>query len=89
MFCFFQNNEIVLSDESVRVIKQSNGEDIPFKVHTIGIYLVIEAKNGLVLIWNKKTTLMIKLSSKYKVGKQIYSTGVKVNINKVAILQIY
>lgn len=71
MFCFFQNNEIVLSEENVRVIKQNKGVDIPYKVHSIGIYLVIEARD-LVLIWNKKTTLMIKLSSTYKVGEQIY-----------------
>ncbi|XP_068168185.1 mucin-2-like [Antennarius striatus] len=66
---YLGNNEIILSEdykESIRVIKQSRGEEIPFKVHTLGIYLVIEAKNGLVLIWNKKTTLMIKLSSAFK-----------------------
>ncbi|XP_075945885.1 mucin-2-like [Anarhichas minor] len=63
---YLGNNEIVLSEENVRVIKQSKGLDIPFKVHTMGIYLVIEAKNGLVLIWNKKTTLMIKLKPTFK-----------------------
>ena len=76
IFCFvlfFQNSEIVLSEENVRVTKQSKGLDIPYKVHTIGMYLVIEAKNGLVLIWNKKTTIMIKLSPTFKVGGQTYS----------------
>ncbi|XP_042267675.1 mucin-2-like [Thunnus maccoyii] len=63
---YLGNNEIALSEESVRVIKQTNGIDIPYKVHTVGIYLVIEASNGLVLIWNKKTTIMIKLSSAFK-----------------------
>ncbi|KAJ4937971.1 hypothetical protein JOQ06_002598 [Pogonophryne albipinna] len=63
---YLGNNEIVLSEESVRVIKQSKGEDIPYKVHTMGIYVVIEAKNGLVLMWNKRTTLMIKLKSNFK-----------------------
>ncbi|XP_067447173.1 mucin-5AC [Thunnus thynnus] len=63
---YLGNNEIALSEENVRVIKQTNGIDIPYKVHTVGIYLVIEASNGLVLIWNKKTTIMIKLSSAFK-----------------------
>uniref|UniRef100_A0A3Q3FYF4 VWFD domain-containing protein n=1 Tax=Labrus bergylta TaxID=56723 RepID=A0A3Q3FYF4_9LABR len=63
---YLGNTEIVLSEEDVKVIKQNKGIDIPYQVHTIGIYLVIEAKNGLVLIWNKKTTLMIKLSSTFK-----------------------
>ncbi|KAM9854685.1 uncharacterized protein ACBR49_003213 [Aulostomus maculatus] len=63
---YLGNNEIVLSEENARVIKQNKGIDIPFNIHSIGIYLVIEAKNGLVLIWNKKTTLMIKLSANFK-----------------------
>ncbi|XP_028304398.1 mucin-5B-like isoform X3 [Gouania willdenowi] len=63
---FLGNNLIILSEESVKVIKQSKGKDIPYQVHTMGLYLVIEAKNGLILVWNKKTTLMIKLSSEYK-----------------------
>ncbi|XP_075327292.1 mucin-5AC [Odontesthes bonariensis] len=63
---FLGNKEIVLSEENVRVIKQSNGVDIPYKVHTMGLYLVVEAKNGLVLMWNKKTTLLITLSSTFK-----------------------
>lgn len=71
MWPYFQSNEIVLSDEHVRVISQNKEMDIPFKVHSMGIYVVIEAKNGLVLIWNKKTTLMIKLSSSFKVSEHI------------------
>ncbi|XP_029289228.1 LOW QUALITY PROTEIN: mucin-2-like [Cottoperca gobio] len=63
---YLGDKEIIISEENVRVIQQSKGVDIPFKVHTMGIYLVIEAKNGLVLIWNKKTTLMIKLKSTFK-----------------------
>ncbi|KAM3849863.1 uncharacterized protein ACN63O_020389 [Diretmus argenteus] len=63
---FLGNNEIILSEEHIKVVKQSKGAEIPFQVHTIGVYLVIEAKNGLILIWNKKTTLMIKLSSAFK-----------------------
>uniref|UniRef100_A0A672Y980 VWFD domain-containing protein n=1 Tax=Sphaeramia orbicularis TaxID=375764 RepID=A0A672Y980_9TELE len=61
------NNEMVLSEENVKVIKQKQGIEIPYKIHTVGLYVVIEAKNGLVLIWNKKTTVMIKLSSTFKV----------------------
>ncbi|XP_061678202.1 mucin-5AC-like [Syngnathoides biaculeatus] len=61
---YLGKSEIVLKEGTV--IKQKTGLDIPYKVHTIGLYLVIEAKNGLVLIWNKKTTLIIKLSSTFK-----------------------
>lgn len=68
MFCLFQNKEIFLTEENIQVIKQSSGVDIPYQIHTMGIYLVIEANNGLALIWNKKKTLMIKLSSTFKVS---------------------
>uniref|UniRef100_I3KEU2 VWFD domain-containing protein n=1 Tax=Oreochromis niloticus TaxID=8128 RepID=I3KEU2_ORENI len=63
---YLGNTEIRLKDENIRVIKQTNGEEIPYQVHTMGLYLVIEAKNGLIVIWNKKTTLMIKLRSTFK-----------------------
>lgn len=39
----------------------------------MGSYLVIEAKNGLVLIWNRKTTVMVKLRPTFKVGEAIFT----------------
>lgn len=36
----------------------------------MGIYLVIEANNGLILIWDRKTSLFVNLSPKYKVTMQ-------------------
>lgn len=38
----------------------------------MGIYQVLEAENGLILIWNKKTDLMLKLDSSYKVRELIH-----------------
>ena len=72
LWFFSQNTEILLSDEKIKVLKQSQEADILYQVHSIGIYLVIEAQNGLILIWNKKTTLMIKLSPTYKVREQTW-----------------
>ncbi|XP_053282884.1 mucin-2 isoform X2 [Pleuronectes platessa] len=63
---YLGNKEIILTEENVQVVKQSKGVDIPYHINTMGLYLVIEAKNGLVLMWNKKTMLMIKLSSAFK-----------------------
>uniref|UniRef100_A0A665ULA5 Mucin 5.1, oligomeric mucus/gel-forming n=1 Tax=Echeneis naucrates TaxID=173247 RepID=A0A665ULA5_ECHNA len=63
---FLGNKEIILSKDDVKVIQQSKGVDIPYHIRTMGIYLVIEAKNGVVVIWNKETTLMVKLSSAFK-----------------------
>uniref|UniRef100_A0A8C4F7I6 VWFD domain-containing protein n=1 Tax=Dicentrarchus labrax TaxID=13489 RepID=A0A8C4F7I6_DICLA len=39
---------------------------VPFLYRTMGIYLVVEANNGLILMWDRKTSLFIKLSPKYK-----------------------
>lgn len=33
----------------------------------MGIYLVVEVNNGLTLIWDRKTSVFIKLRSVYKV----------------------
>ena len=70
MLCslLFQDAEIQLRDEKVTVVKQSKSQDVSYKVHTMGIYLVLEAK-GLTLIWDRRTGLKIKLSSTYKVGQ--------------------
>nr|XP_029501573.1 mucin-5AC-like [Oncorhynchus nerka] len=63
---FLGNNEIILADESVKVIKQENGVDVPYQVHSIGLYVVVEAENGLILMWDKKNSLFIKLSSTFQ-----------------------
>ncbi|CAB1322586.1 unnamed protein product [Coregonus sp. 'balchen'] len=60
------NNEIILADKSVKVIKQENGVDVPYQVHSIGLYVVVEAENGLILMWDKKNSLFIKLSSTFQ-----------------------
>ncbi|XP_041052599.1 mucin-2-like [Carcharodon carcharias] len=63
---FLGNFEIKLSDGKVEVVKLSSRKHIPYEVRYLGIYLVIEMKNGLVLIWDKKTSLTIKLSHSFK-----------------------
>lgn len=41
----------------------------------MGIYLVIEVSNGLILMWDRKTSLYIKLSPRYKVALQYLKEG--------------
>ena len=54
----------------------SNGKEAatPFHISTMGIYLVIEANNGLILMWDKRTSIFIKLSPNWKVADR-YSKG--------------
>lgn len=67
MFSFTQSAQLVLTDGHYQLLSSGNEETIPFHYSTMGNYLVIEANNGLILMWDKKTSLFIKLSPKYKV----------------------
>ncbi|XP_037398837.1 mucin-5B-like isoform X5 [Pygocentrus nattereri] len=63
---FLGNKELLLSEENIKVLIYDNSTEIPYKSYTVGIYLVIEASHGLVLFWDKKTSLMIKLEPWFK-----------------------
>uniref|UniRef100_A0A8C4ZBT2 VWFD domain-containing protein n=1 Tax=Gadus morhua TaxID=8049 RepID=A0A8C4ZBT2_GADMO len=50
-----------------RLAMNTDTEDAtPFHISTMGIYLVIEANNGLILMWDKRTSIFIKLSPDWK-----------------------
>ena len=50
------------------MVQRGPGEIVPYQIYTMGIYLVIEANNGLILMWDKKTSMFIKLSPQFKVS---------------------
>lgn len=50
-------------------MQRDTGGDVPYQIRKMGMYLVIEAKNGLILMWDKKTSILIKLSPEFKVKK--------------------
>nr|XP_021333301.1 mucin-5B [Danio rerio] len=62
---FLGSNELRLTDGSFQVVRRDAGEEIPYQMRTMGLYLVIETKNGLMLIWDRKTTIHIKLGPEY------------------------
>ncbi|KAL6474544.1 hypothetical protein MHYP_G00181050 [Metynnis hypsauchen] len=61
---FLGNKELLLSEENIVIY--DNSTEFPQRLYTMGIYLVIEVKHGLVLFWDKKTSLMIKLEPSFK-----------------------
>ncbi|KAM7423466.1 hypothetical protein PAMA_000019 [Pampus argenteus] len=63
---FLGTTELILTDGSYQLLSKDNEEIVPFRYSTVGIYLVVEANNGLILMWDRKTSLFIKLSPKYK-----------------------
>ncbi|KAM4721737.1 mucin-5AC-like [Rhinophrynus dorsalis] len=63
---FLGGRELVLSEEKLQVVLRNSGPYIPYIVHQMGIYMMIEAQNGLILLWDKKTTVIIKLQPQFQ-----------------------
>uniref|UniRef100_A0A8C4TAB5 Mucin-5AC n=1 Tax=Erpetoichthys calabaricus TaxID=27687 RepID=A0A8C4TAB5_ERPCA len=63
---YLGNNELILTDGHYEVIQRVSGAEIPYKIYKMGIYLVIEGSDGVIIMWDKKTSIFIKLSPKFK-----------------------
>ncbi|KAM9422545.1 mucin-5AC-like [Salvelinus alpinus] len=63
---FLGNNELILTEGNYQVVERDTGEAVPYQIRTMGIYLVIEANNGLILMWDRKTSMFIKLNPQFK-----------------------
>ncbi|KAI3376838.1 hypothetical protein L3Q82_000413 [Scortum barcoo] len=63
---FLGSAELILTEGNYQLLSSGNEETVQFHYSTMGIYLVIEASNGLILMWDRKTSLIIKLSPRYK-----------------------
>ncbi|KAM9013873.1 mucin-5AC-like [Ara ararauna] len=63
---FLESYELILGEEHVSVIKRGQNNEVPYTVRYMGMYLVIETTSGLILMWDKKTSIFIKLSPDFK-----------------------
>uniref|UniRef100_A0A8C3BD31 VWFD domain-containing protein n=1 Tax=Cairina moschata TaxID=8855 RepID=A0A8C3BD31_CAIMO len=63
---FLGNYELVLSDGRSDVIQRTPGGEMPFQIRSMGIYLVVDTTVGLILMWDKKTSIFIKLSPSFQ-----------------------
>ncbi|KAH1171113.1 hypothetical protein KIL84_006731 [Mauremys mutica] len=63
---FLGRTELKFEDKQYVEIQRDVGDHIHYWNRTVGLYLVIEASNGVMLIWDKKTTIFIKLTPNYK-----------------------
>ncbi|NXS34546.1 MUC5A protein, partial [Pomatostomus ruficeps] len=63
---FLESYELILGEERVSVVKRGEDDEVPYTVRYMGMYLVIETKSGLILMWDKKTSMFIKLSPGFK-----------------------
>lgn len=65
-----QDTELILTEGDYHIISNGQEKGTPLQISTMGIYLVVEANNGLILMWDKKTSIFIKLSPDYKVAER-------------------
>ena len=63
-----QSYELKLSGGKVEVIQKGVGQEAPYSIRQMGIYLVVDTEVGLVLLWDRKTSIFLKLSPEFKVG---------------------
>ncbi|XP_071664711.1 mucin-5AC [Patagioenas fasciata] len=63
---FLGNYELVLSDGHSDVIQRTPGGKMPFQIRSMGIYLVVDTTVGLILMWDRKTSIFIKLSPSFQ-----------------------
>ncbi|OWK56811.1 Mucin-5AC [Lonchura striata] len=70
---FLESYELILGEEHVSVVKRGQSDEVPYTVRSMGMYLVIETKSGLILMWDKKTSIFIKLSPGFKVRNKQFN----------------
>ncbi|XP_053304585.1 mucin-5B-like [Spea bombifrons] len=63
---FLNNYEMILTEEHIDVLERGIGGEIPYTIRRMGIYLIIEADNGLILMWDQRTSIFIKLSKEFE-----------------------
>ncbi|KFV94325.1 Mucin-5B, partial [Eurypyga helias] len=66
VFLEVRSYELILGEEHVKVIQTEQNYEVPYTVRYMGMYLVIETRGGLILMWDKKTSIFIKLSPDFK-----------------------
>nr|XP_032804877.1 mucin-2-like [Petromyzon marinus] len=61
---FLQDQEITLADGTYSFSPRSKSISSThrFRVYSVGLYLIVDASNGIKLVWDRKTTLFIKVT---------------------------
>ncbi|XP_051548147.1 mucin-2-like [Myxocyprinus asiaticus] len=62
----FGRYKVILSQENGYKVVESNGTDYQYYIQSVGIYIVIEVRDLLNLIWDNKTSLMLQLHPSLK-----------------------
>ncbi|KAJ1178626.1 hypothetical protein NDU88_003869 [Pleurodeles waltl] len=63
---FLGNLQLKLEDKNITEIQGDGENGVQYLTREVGLYLVIQSSNGILLIWDTKTTIFIKLSPQFK-----------------------
>ncbi|XP_045677042.1 mucin-2 [Phyllostomus hastatus] len=63
---FLGRTELKLEDKQHSVIHRDEGTRVAYTTREVGLYLVVETSTGIIVIWDKRTTVFVKLAPSYK-----------------------
>ncbi|XP_060232256.1 mucin-5B [Meriones unguiculatus] len=63
---FLENYELILHEGNFKVVERGSSGDIPYKIRFMGVFLVIEIRSGIVVSWDRKTSVFVRLQQHYK-----------------------
>lgn len=69
-----KGNEFRLQDKKFSVVKGSTAV-LPTQIRKVGLYMVVTVKTGVVVMWDQKTSLFIKLCPDYQVNMLLLLCG--------------
>ncbi|XP_069595001.1 mucin-5AC-like [Ranitomeya imitator] len=58
--------ELRLGNEKIDVVKRDEKNTIPYHMIHRGMYLIIKSENGVILMWDTKSTIYMKLASHFQ-----------------------
>ncbi|KAM4617822.1 mucin-5AC-like [Discoglossus pictus] len=66
MKIFMGGNELLLNEDKIEFLQRDIKNNIRYEIQRRGIYMVFKAENGMNVLWNKRSTVLIKLSPDFQ-----------------------
>ncbi|XP_057634690.1 mucin-5B [Chionomys nivalis] len=63
---FVESYELILHEGNFKVVERGPSGDPPYKIRYMGIFLVIEIRSGIIVSWDRKTSVFVRLQQHYK-----------------------
>lgn len=71
-----ESYELILHEGNFKVVERGSSGNLPYRIRYMGIFLVIEMRSGIVVSWDRKTSVFVRLQQHYKasVATRNYAT---------------